>query len=170
MQTNLPRARCSRWGRPVGWTFAFAVGCATLAGATATQWLLHALGIRIYFSSFLVGVFAAGVVAGGKGAAIVLALAIPLVWWAFMPPHLRVQSSDAGRDRCHENFFAFRPVAALRSRMLARPHLPERSMTAERKPSTAGQPPAIPSGSSPYFLMRRPLSTSTPAFGTRMNM
>ena len=85
-------------------------------------------------------------------------------------PHLRVQSSDAGRDRCHENFFAFRPVAALRSRMLARPHLPERSMTAERKPSTAGQPPAIPSGSSPYFLMRRPLSTSTPAFGTRMNM
>ena len=86
MQTNLPRARCSRWGRPVGWTFAFAVGCATLAGATATQWLLHALGIRIYFASFLVGVFAAGVAAGGKGAAIVLALAIPLVWWAFMPP------------------------------------------------------------------------------------
>jgi hypothetical protein len=63
-----------------------------LAGAAATQWLLHAIGIQIYFASFLVGVFAAGVGAGGKGAAIVLALAIPLVWWAFMPPTFEFNS------------------------------------------------------------------------------
>ncbi len=63
-----------------------AIGVAVLGGATAVQWLLHAAGIRIYFASFLFGVFAAGILAGRKGAATVLALAIPLVWWAFMPP------------------------------------------------------------------------------------
>jgi hypothetical protein len=86
MQTNLSEPKDpDRW-RPVGWPFALAVGFAVLVGATATQWLLHVVGFRIHFASFLLGVFAAGLVAGRKSAAAVLALAIPLVWWAFMPP------------------------------------------------------------------------------------
>jgi K+-sensing histidine kinase KdpD len=86
MQTDLSGRKPQDGWHPVGWPFALATGFAVLAGATATQWLLHAVGIRIYFASFLLGVFAAGVLAGRKGAVTVLTLAVPLVWWAFMPP------------------------------------------------------------------------------------
>ncbi len=86
MQGNVSEPELSAGWRPVGWPSALAIGFAVLAGATAAQWLLHEAGIRIYFASFLPGVFAAGILAGRKGAATVLAMGIPLVWWAFMPP------------------------------------------------------------------------------------
>jgi hypothetical protein len=38
-------------------------------------------------------------------------------------PNIRVQSSDPDRDRSHEDVSAFRLIAALRSRMLARPRV-----------------------------------------------
>ena len=86
MQGNVSEPELSAGWRPVGWPSALTIGFAVLAGATAVQCLLHAAGIQTYFASFLLGVFAAGILAGRKGAATVLALAIPLVWWAFMPP------------------------------------------------------------------------------------
>jgi peptidoglycan/LPS O-acetylase OafA/YrhL len=86
MQGNVSEPELSAGWRPVGWPSALAIGFAVLAGATAAQWLLHEAGIRIYFASFLPGVFAAGILAGRKGAATVLATGIPVVWWAFMPP------------------------------------------------------------------------------------
>jgi K+-sensing histidine kinase KdpD len=86
MQTNLSDPEFPDRRRPDGWPFAIVNGFAVLVGATAAQWLLQVAGIRVYFAAFLIGVFAAGVLAGRIGAAIVLGLAIPLVWWAFMPP------------------------------------------------------------------------------------
>lgn len=86
MQGNVSEPELSAGWRPVGWPSALAIGFAVLVSATAAQWLLHTAGIRIYFASFLPGVFAAGILAGRKGAATVLAMGIPLVWWVFMPP------------------------------------------------------------------------------------
>jgi K+-sensing histidine kinase KdpD len=86
MQRNLSdRGRPDRGG-PGGWASAIVSGFAVVVGATTAQWLLHVAGIRVYFAAFLLGVFAAGVLAGRVGAVTVLALAIPLVWWVFMPP------------------------------------------------------------------------------------
>ncbi len=92
MQTKLSRRELPDGVRPVRSPFAIVIGLAVLLGATAAQWLLHAVGIGSYFAAFLLGVFAAGVLAGRMGATTVLVLAIPLVWWAFMPPSFEFNS------------------------------------------------------------------------------
>jgi len=55
--------------------------------ATAVQTLLYHFGIELYFASFLPAVFFTGFLAGVPAAVLVVAIAVPLVWWAFIPPY-----------------------------------------------------------------------------------
>jgi K+-sensing histidine kinase KdpD len=65
---------------------AFALGLFAVVAATAIQAVLFQFGIQLYFAIFLPAVFFAALLAGPPAAALVVAIAVPLVWWAFIPP------------------------------------------------------------------------------------
>ena len=57
-----------------------------VSAATATRMMLASLGLPFYFATFFPAVLAAGLIAGAPASAFTAVLAIPIVWWAFMPP------------------------------------------------------------------------------------
>ena len=65
---------------------AFLVVLLAVGAATATQMILASLGLQLYFATFFPAVLAAGLIAGAPAGAFTAVLAIPIVWWAFMPP------------------------------------------------------------------------------------
>ena len=69
------------------WADAFALGLVAVLIAAAAQGLLFHFGIRLYFATFLPAVFLAGLLAGVPAAVLVVAVTVPLVWWAFIPPY-----------------------------------------------------------------------------------
>lgn len=50
------------------------------------QFVMVALGAKLYFVAFLPAVFLAGLLAGWPAAAAAAMFTLPVVWWAFMPP------------------------------------------------------------------------------------
>lgn len=82
--------RIGRWGtflrlRP--WSArAFLLGLFVLIASTSLEALFVAFGAKAYFAAFFPAVFAAGFLAGTPAAVFVALFAVPLVWWAFMPP------------------------------------------------------------------------------------
>ena len=66
---------------------AFALGLSTVFVGTVVQALLFHFKIELYFAAFLPAVFFAGLLAGVPAAVLVVAIAVPLVWWAFIPPY-----------------------------------------------------------------------------------
>ena len=82
--------RIGRWGmalrlRP--WSAgAFLLGLSVLVASASLQALFVAFGAKPYFATFFPAVFAAGFLAGTPAAVFVALFAVPLVWWAFMPP------------------------------------------------------------------------------------
>ena len=71
--------------RPWSWQ-AFLLGFVIVAASAAVQGICVALGAKLYFATFLPSIFLVGILAGAPAAAFAVALIIPLVWWAFMPP------------------------------------------------------------------------------------
>ena len=71
--------------RPWSWQ-AFLLGFVIVAASAAVQGICVALGAKLYFAAFLPSIFLVGILAGAPAAAFAVALIIPLVWWAFMPP------------------------------------------------------------------------------------
>jgi K+-sensing histidine kinase KdpD len=74
---------------------AFAFGLFAVVTATAIQALLAKFGIELYFATYLPAVFFAGLLAGPPAAAVVVMIAVPLVWWAFIPPMFEFSSLNA---------------------------------------------------------------------------
>ncbi len=80
--------RLGRFLRLRPWSAAaFLLGLSVLAASTSLQALFVAFGAKPYFAIFFPAVFAAGFLAGMPAAVFVAVLAIPLVWWGFMPPY-----------------------------------------------------------------------------------
>ena len=71
--------------RPWSWQ-AFLFAFAVLAVSAGLQGACVALGAQLYFAAFLPAIFIVGIVAGPPAAVFAILLAIPFVWWAFMPP------------------------------------------------------------------------------------
>ena len=65
---------------------AFMVALAILCVATALRELLGCLGATVYFATFLPAVLLASLLAGVPAGACAALLAVPIVWWAFLPP------------------------------------------------------------------------------------
>ena len=65
---------------------AFMVALSVLGAAVALRVLLDCLGATFYFATFLPAVLLASLLAGVPAGACAAVLAIPIVWWAFMPP------------------------------------------------------------------------------------
>ena len=73
--------RLRPWSLP-----ALLVALPAVGAATATRIFLASLGLPFYFATFFPAVLAVGLIAGAPAGAFTAVLAIPIVWWAFMPP------------------------------------------------------------------------------------
>lgn len=65
----------------------FLLSALMVAVSGLAQFVLIALGAQLYFLGFLPAVFLTGLFAGWPAAGVAALLTVPLVWWAFMPPH-----------------------------------------------------------------------------------
>jgi len=54
--------------------------------AILARMLFDSWGVPLHFATFLPAVLMAAFLAGVLGGALVAVLAIPIVWWAFLPP------------------------------------------------------------------------------------
>ena len=66
---------------------AFAFGLILVFASTVLQGLFFRFGVELYFATFLPAVFLTALLAGRPAAALVVAVTVPLVWWAFIPPY-----------------------------------------------------------------------------------
>jgi K+-sensing histidine kinase KdpD len=65
---------------------ALAIAFSGLVFAILARMLFHSLGVPLHFATFLPAVLMAAFLAGVLGGTLVAVLAIPIVWWAFLPP------------------------------------------------------------------------------------
>jgi hypothetical protein len=69
------------------WSFsALLVALTVVTAATALRELFDYLGATLYFATFPPAVLLASLLAGVPAGACAALLAIPIVWWAFLPP------------------------------------------------------------------------------------
>jgi K+-sensing histidine kinase KdpD len=69
------------------WSFsAFLIALTVLAAAILVRMAFGLLGATFYYATFLPAVLLASLVAGVPAGACAALLAIPIVWWAFLPP------------------------------------------------------------------------------------
>lgn len=57
-----------------------------VGAAVALRMLLDCLGATVYFATFLPAVLLASLLAGVPAGACAALLAVPIVWWIFLPP------------------------------------------------------------------------------------
>jgi hypothetical protein len=75
------------WTRIKPWSWrGFVVALLLVAISCALQTLAELLGVHLEFAPFFPTVFFAGFLAGKPAGAFATMLALPLVWWAFLPP------------------------------------------------------------------------------------
>lgn len=75
------------WTRIEPWSWpGFAVALLLVAISCALQMLAEIFGVHLEFAAFFPTVFFAGFLAGKPAGAFAAMLALPLVWWAFLPP------------------------------------------------------------------------------------
>jgi hypothetical protein len=83
---KMPISPISNWMMaPWSWG-GFAASLLVVAASGLLQLTLLALDIRMNFGAFFPAVFAAGFIGGKPAGAFAATLAIPLVWWIFLPP------------------------------------------------------------------------------------
>ena len=67
------------------WAFLAALLAVVLAATM--QEVFASLGARLYFTAFFPAILAASLLAGAPAGIFAALVSIPVVWWAFMPPH-----------------------------------------------------------------------------------
>jgi K+-sensing histidine kinase KdpD len=65
---------------------AFMIALSVLVAAVGLRMLLDCLGATVYFATFLPAVLLASLLAGVPAGVCAALLAIPIVWWSFIPP------------------------------------------------------------------------------------
>jgi hypothetical protein len=66
-----------------------------IALAAALQEVLVLLGSTLYFATFFPAILIASLLGGALAGAFATAVAIPIVWWAFMPPYFEFNPLSA---------------------------------------------------------------------------
>ena len=65
---------------------AFALALAATAGASLVQEAMVSVGLSLQFATFFVAIIAVSLMAGAPAGSCAAAIAIPIVWWEFLPP------------------------------------------------------------------------------------
>lgn len=89
-------------------TFAAAVAAVVLAATL--QEIVATFGVTPYFAGFIPAILIVSLVGGAPAGTFAAALTIPLVWWAFMPPHFEFNPLTADD---YDSFATFVLVASL---------------------------------------------------------
>ncbi|SEC78697.1 MULTISPECIES: DUF4118 domain-containing protein [Bradyrhizobium] len=66
---------------------AFAAAVAAVVFAATLQEIVASFGITPYFAGFIPAILVVSLLGGAPAGTFAVLLTIPVVWWAFMPPH-----------------------------------------------------------------------------------
>lgn len=70
---------------------AFLAALITIVLAATIQEMFVLFGAKFYFAAFFPAILIASLLAGAPSGIFAMLLTIPIVWWAFMPPHFEFQ-------------------------------------------------------------------------------
>jgi K+-sensing histidine kinase KdpD len=70
---------------------AFLAAALAIALAAGIQEMFFVFGAKFYFAAFFPAILIASLLAGAPSGIFAMLLTIPIVWWAFMPPHFEFQ-------------------------------------------------------------------------------
>ena len=107
---------------------AFAAAFVAVAfAATMQEVLTSSFGTTLYFLAFVPAVAVASLLAGAPAGTFATLLTIPIVWWAFMPPHFEFNPLTAAD---YDRFAVFLLISAL---MICFSHLYREALALIRK-------------------------------------
>jgi hypothetical protein len=89
---------------------AFAAAFIAVMFATTMQEIFASFGTTPYFAGFVPAILVAGLLGGAPAGTFAAALSIPIVWWAFMPPHFEFNPLTAAE---YDSFAMFVLVSSL---------------------------------------------------------
>jgi hypothetical protein len=89
---------------------AFAAAFIAVMFATTMQEIIASFGTTPYFAGFVPAILVAGLLGGAPAGTFAAALSIPIVWWAFMPPHFEFNPLTAAE---YDSFAVFVLVSSL---------------------------------------------------------
>jgi K+-sensing histidine kinase KdpD len=89
-------------------TFAAAIAAVVLAATL--QEIVATFGVTPYFAGFIPAILVVSLVGGAPAGAFAALLSVPVVWWAFMPPHFEFNPLTAAD---YDSFAMFLLVSAL---------------------------------------------------------
>jgi K+-sensing histidine kinase KdpD len=89
---------------------AFAAAFMAVMFAATLQEIITSFGTAPYFAGFVPAILVAGLLGGAPAGTFAAALSIPIVWWAFMPPHFEFNPLTAAE---YDSFAVFVLVSSL---------------------------------------------------------
>ena len=89
---------------------AFAAAAAAVLFAATLQEIIASFGITPYFAGFIPAILVVSLLGGTPAGIFAALLAIPVVWWAFMPPHFEFNPLTAAD---YDSFATFALISAL---------------------------------------------------------
>jgi K+-sensing histidine kinase KdpD len=93
------------------WSIAtFAAAIAAVVFAATMQEIVASFGITAYFAGFIPAILVVSLFGGAPAGTFAAILTIPVVWWAFMPPHFEFNPLTADD---YDRFAIFVLVSAL---------------------------------------------------------
>ena len=88
----------------------FTAAAAAVVLAATLQEIVATFGVTPYFAGFIPAILVVSLVGGAPAGTFAALLAIPTVWWAFMPPHFEFNPLTA---EDYDSFATFVLVSAL---------------------------------------------------------
>ena len=108
---NLMRYRTGYLPSLQPWSLsAFAAAVAAVVFAATMQEIIATFGITPYFAGFIPAILVVSLLGGAPAGTFAAGLAIPVVWWAFMPPHFEFNPLTADD---YDSFATFALISAL---------------------------------------------------------
>ena len=83
---------------------AFLAAVLAIVLAATIQEMFAVFGAKLYFAAFFPAILVASLLAGAPSGIFATLLAIPIVWWAFMPPYFEFEPITAEN---YHNFSMF---------------------------------------------------------------
>lgn len=88
----------------------FGAAFIAVAFAATTQEVIASFGTTPYFAAFVPAILIVSLIGGAPAGTFAALLTIPIVWWAFMPPHFEFNPLSAAE---YDSFAVFLLVSSL---------------------------------------------------------
>jgi hypothetical protein len=90
---------------------AFALAVLATIVASVVQEAFASIGVSLHFATFFVAIIAVSLLAGAPAGSCVAGIAIPIVWWEFLPPHFEFSPLTSGDYHRFALFLVFSVLA-----------------------------------------------------------